>query len=170
MWHIAGVYGGKESALKRLDHNLLEAEIYLAELDLDLTKGLAYGWREDVSAKFKELRANIPTAFAKVKQSISTFYKELTTPEGAPLPDWVYKTFGGGLEDILKALEKRMVEEDGAFQSAVLQVLRNFVKNYRNRIQEASAKGGHPSTPTIEPAPGTPAPEPAARFNDFFEL
>lgn len=162
------MYAGNELALKRLDRNLLETEIYLAELDLELTKGLAYGWREDASLKLNEIRANIPTAFQKLTSSIRTFYKELTTKDGDSLPDWVYKSFGGALEDVLKSLEKRMVEEDGAFQSAVLQVLRNFVKNYRNRIQEAAAKGQPaPPPPTIEPVP---APEPAARFNEFFEL
>jgi hypothetical protein len=159
----------KESALQRLDRNLLETEIYLAELDLDLTKGLAYGWRDDATTKFSEIRANIPTAFAKVRQSLQTFYKELTTAEGAALPEWVYKSFGGALEDVLKALEKRMVEEDGAFQSAVLQVLRNFVKNYRNRIAEAAAKPQQPSPAPATAGEATPASQ-AARFNDFFEL
>ena len=155
--------------MKRLDRSLLETEIYLAELDLELTKGLAYGWREDAGVKLNEIRANIPTAFQKLQTSLRSFYKDLTSQEGAALPDWVYKSFGGALEDILKSLEKRMGEEDGAFQSAVLQVLRNFVKNYRNRIQEAAAKATQTSTPT--PAPTVdpiPAPESPARFNDFF--
>lgn len=164
---LTGVYA-KESALRLLDRNLLETEIYLAELDLELTKGLAYGWRDDVAVKLNEARANIPSAFQKLQASIRTFYKELTTQEGTALPEWVYKSFGGALEDILKSLEKRMTEEDGAFQSAVLQVLRNFVKNYRNRIQEAAAKGRQTSTPA--PTTDSIATETPARFNDFFEL
>ena len=164
----SGAYANK-IALKRLDKSLLETEIYLAELDLELTKGLAYGWREDAGTRFNEIRANIPTALDKIQTSIRTFFKELTTSEGNALPDWVYKSTGGALEEVLLSLEKRMKEEDGVFQSAVLQVLRNFVKNYRNRISEAAKKVGQPEAGTAEPTP-TPAPEGAAKFNEFFEL
>ena len=99
----------------------------LAELDLELTKRLAYGWREDASTRLSEIRANIPAALEKIQTSIRTFFKELTSQEGAALPEWVYKSTGGALEEVLLSLEKRMKEEDGAFQSAVLQVLQASV-------------------------------------------
>ena len=99
----------------------------MAELDLELTKGLAYGWREDASTRLSEIRANIPTALEKIQTSIRTFFKELTSQEGAALPEWVYKSTGGALEEVLLSLEKRMKEEDGAFQTAVLQVLQASV-------------------------------------------
>ena len=99
----------------------------LAELDLELTKGLAYGWREDASTRLSEIRTIIPTALEKIHTSIRTFFKELTSQEGAALPEWVYKSTGGALEEVLLSLEKRMKEEDGAFQSAVLQVLQASV-------------------------------------------
>ena len=114
-----GTLAAAASVRKRLR---VAKEIYLAELDLELTKGLAYGWREDASTRLSEIRANIPTALEKIQTSIRTFFKELTSQEGAALPEWVYKSTGGALEEVLLSLEKRMKEEDGAFQTAVLQI------------------------------------------------
>ena len=161
------------TALQRLDRDLLEVEIYLKELDLEHTKSLAYGWREDVSAKLSEWKASLQAAFEKLRATIRSFISQLTTREGSALPDWVYTGFTGALEDVLRYIEKRMQLEDGGFRSALLEVLKNVVRIYRNRIQEASQKASEKqppqsSGPTPAPIPA-PTGEPAASaFRDFW--
>lgn len=163
----------------RLDRDLLEVEVYLKELDLEHTKSLAYGWREDVGTKLSEWKSSLQAAFEKLRATLRSFVQQLTTREGSALPEWVYTGFGGALEDVLKYIEKRMQLEDNGFRSALLEVLKNIVRIYRNRIQEASAKvqgsgaaiGGDQgsSGPVPSPIP-EPTPSPERKMRDFWEL
>lgn len=170
---------GKEAdrtaaALQRLNRDLLEVEIYLKELDVEHTKSLAYGWKEDVGHKLSEWRDGLKAVFEKLRATVRSFVSQLTTREGSALPEWVYTGFSGALEDVLRYIEKRMHLEDNGFRSALLEVLKNVVRIYRNRIVDASAKleHGSPSGQTPSPIPepttsGEPAPAP---LRDFWEL
>ena len=154
-------------------------EIYLKELDLEHTKSLAYGWREDVSNKLSEWKSSLQVAFEKLRATVRSFVTQLTTREGSALPEWVYTGFSGALEDVLRYIEKRMQLDDNGFRSALLEVLKNVVRIYRNRIQEASQKvpGSTTAGSSTGPVPA-PIPEPTpqsgtptrAFARDFWEL
>lgn len=150
------------TALARLDRDLLEVDIYLKELDLEHTKSLAYGWREDVSNKLSEWKSSLQTAFEKLRATVRSFVSQLTTREGSALPEWVYTGFSGALEDVLRYIEKRMQLEDNGFRSALLEVLKNVVRIYRNRIQEAAQKVPGSNTSSTGPVPA-PIPEPTGQ-------
>ena len=165
------------TALQRLDRDLLEVEIYLKELDLEHTKSLAYGWREDVGTKLSEWKSSLQAAFEKLRATVRSFVSQLTTREGSALPEWVYVGFSGALEDVLRYIEKRMNLEDNGFRSALLEVLKNVVRIYRNRIAEAATKvtekppsDANSSGPTPAPIPAPTGDPAASAFRDIWDL
>lgn len=77
-----------KTSLKTLERDLLEIEILLKELDVQLSKEIAYGWREDVKQKIDEWRGSVRDAFGKIRSSIQKFLTSLTTRKGERLPEW----------------------------------------------------------------------------------
>ena len=144
------------SAFKSLERDLTEIEILLKELDVQLSKELAYGWREDVANKVEEWRDSVRSTFSKLRSSVKKFWTSLVSREGNRLPAWVYTSFGGALDDVMKYLEERLANENDGFRTALLEVVKNTVRIYRNRIREASEKKPTP-TETVQPPPAPPA-------------
>lgn len=89
------------SAFKELEVQLQELEIDLKQLDLQLSKAIAYGWREDAGEKLAEWRGSLKTAFTKFRDSLNGFFKSLTTRDGERLPEWVYTAAGGALDEVV---------------------------------------------------------------------
>lgn len=171
MISIHGQSSGKEAtALKNLDRDLMQIEILLKELDVQLSKDIAYGWREDVTTRLEEWRDSVRSAFSRLRSSVRKFWTSLTTREGERLPAWIYSSFGGALDDVMKMLEARLQVEDDGVRTAILEVVKNAVKIYRNRIKEASEKK---PTETSETSPtassGTTSPTTEATTSSYEE-
>jgi len=154
-------HSSEQSIFKTLEHDLQEIEILLKELDVQLSRDLAYGWREDVSDKINEWRDSVRSTFSRLRSSVRKFWSSLTTREGNRLPPWIYTAFGGALDDVMKYLEERLQHENDAFRTALLEVIKNTVRIYRSRIREASEKKEIEGTSTTQPTPTTDQPSPA---------
>jgi hypothetical protein len=134
---------GLRGAFGELDRELAEFEIELKQLDLQLTKAITYGWREDASDKIAEWRNSLKDALARFRTSMSGFFEKLTTrKDGERLPEWVYTAAGGALDEVVTYLEKRMANEDDHVRSIILEVLRNSIRVYRNKVRGASQQTG----------------------------
>lgn len=140
----------------------MELEIDLKRLDLELSQAALYGWREDTRDKLIEWRENLSKTFSKWRENMSKFFKSLTTRDGDRLPEWVYQGFGGALDEVVKYLEERMAQEDDHFRGVLLEVVRNSVRIYRNKVKsaseiaeasESSSSSSSSSTPSSTPAP-----------------
>jgi len=129
-------------AFAELDREFSELEIDLKQLDLTLTKAITYGWREDASEKLAEWRNDVKSAFSRFRDSLSNLFKRLTTRDGDRLPDWVYTATGGALDEVVGYLEKRMATEDDNVRAVILEVLRNSVRVYRNKVKSAGQQAG----------------------------
>jgi len=130
------------AAFGALDRELAELEIDLKQLDLQLSKAVTYGWREDAAEKIAEWRNSLKESFARFRNSLANFFKNLTTRDGnSTLPDWVYTAASGALDEVVTYLESRMANEDDHVRSIILEVLRNSVRVYRNKVRTASQKG-----------------------------
>lgn len=154
---------GPAQNLRQLERALMELEIDLKRLDLDLSQAALYGWREDTRDKLIEWRENLSKTFSKWRESMNKFFKSLTSRDGERLPDWVYTGFGGALEEVVKYLEERMAKEDDHFRGVVLEVIRNSVRIYRNKVKSASEKAeasesSSSSSTSSSSSSSTPAP------------
>lgn len=105
------------------------------------SKALAhYGWRENLNQRIHSWRSSLRTVFSRIAASFRTFITSLTTREGDRLPPWVYSAFSGALDDVLKYLEKQMEEQDDHFRATLLEILRNTVRIYRNKIRNSGTE------------------------------
>ncbi|KAI1297133.1 hypothetical protein HDE_04615 [Halotydeus destructor] len=127
-------------AFQELDYELTALEIELKQLDVQLTTAQAYGWREDAADKLKEWRSGLAEALGRFRSSMSVFFKNLTTRDGQRLPDWVYTSASGALDEVVTYIENRMANEDDQVRSVILEVLRNSVRIYRNKVRSANSK------------------------------
>lgn len=72
------------------------------------------------------------------------------------------------MEDVLNYLESRLEGEDDAFRTAVLEVLKNTVRIYRNRIKEASEKPSPAPQPPSPPQPTEEEPTSTPDSHEYF--
>jgi hypothetical protein len=150
----------------------MEIEILLKELDVQLSREIAYGWREDVTNTLENWRDSVRGTFSKLRSSIRKFWTSLTTREGSRLPAWIYNSFGGALDDVMKMLEERLEHEDDGIRTAILEVVKNTVRIYRNRIREAGDNKPieGPTSSSGEPVPTSTAPSTTTTFNEGHEV
>lgn len=153
----SSMMGSRAQSLRQLERALMELEIDLKRLDLDLSQAALYGWKEDTRDKLMEWRENLSRTFSKWRESLNKFFRSLTSRDGDRLPDWVYTGFGGALDEVVKYLEERMAQEDDHFRGVLLEVVRNSVRIYRNKVKTASEKAEtveSGDTSSSSPAPG----------------
>ena len=132
--------GRSSKSLASLEQELFITQIEIRQLQLNLmhSKALAhYGWRENLNQRMNAWRSSLRSVFSRIAASFRTFITSLTTREGDRLPPWVYSAFSGALDDVLKYLEKQMEEQDDHFRATLLELLRNTVRIYRNKIRNS---------------------------------
>ena len=133
-----------------LEQELYITHIEIRQLQLDLMRSRAlamtYGWRENLNQRVTTWRSSLRSVFTRISNSFRSFVTSLTTRQGERLPSWVYSAFSGALDDILKYLEKQMEVQDDHFRATLLEILRNTVRIYRNKIRNSSGSGGSGAT------------------------
>lgn len=126
--------------LHQFDGQLVEIEKSLDELSLMINGPEFYGWQEDMSEKFDEWKDKVKSTFSKLRGVFANFFNRLTTREGERLPQWVYQSTGGALDSMVEYLEKRVNGENDTVRAIIIDMIRESIKTFRDRIGESSKK------------------------------
>ena len=129
-----------EQALEELEM-LLDQPLFQESTDgAETGTGTGTGTDQDGDepSAFEIVQQRINNLIKKIREAVPEFFERLTGNSNEKLPEWVYKSVVGGLDSNLEYINNRMETETDSGRRLAIDILRQVVFQFRERIKSAA--------------------------------